>query len=237
MALANRSVELFLEDSGLATQFPDVLSIQSQFLGATQAGWSVEFSVEAVKKGKKLVFMALKARRTGTIDLFFTANYVYGSLSLNRANAEFEPRRMPRLPPITECVEYGSPFDSKYFDYKLSFIPKGTDPFRGKQKTAAYVGWRDGRTLDLASAVLLGDIWTDFRIFNEAIPLNGSVRASGSITMSVSFLNRPSEGCRFFVVDMEFGVTGGVGDYSLFMVSSTFPGLCFDLCFDQRFLF
>ncbi|KAI9006754.1 thioesterase-like superfamily-domain-containing protein [Hyaloraphidium curvatum] len=221
MALSNRAAQLYLRDTGNGDRFPDPISIQAQFLGPTKGARTVRFDVETVRQGKSIAYLQLRAgdKETGTV--YFAASFAYGSLRRDRADLDFEEMAMPRLPPLEDCEEYGSPFRSKYFDYKVSWIPKGTDPLNGKQKTAAYVGWRDGRPLDLASACLLGDIWTDFRIFHHIRRRPArQLRMSGSIAMTLHFFHVPSPGCKLFVSDMDTAITQGVGDYALHMWDS-----------------
>lgn len=203
LALSTRSAFMHLADTGDLEQFPHNLSIQAQFISANQPGWVIHMAVETIKTGKNIAYLQLRAVHAETNKIVWMISYVFGSLTRHRLPVEWEVAKAPPMPAPEDCKEFKSPFKSKFGEFKVQLIPRGTNPFRNKERVAAYMGFSDGRPIDMLSLSLFADLFTDHRMFRQIhrprdeivrIGKDGKVprgkigiRTSGTISMSVHF--------------------------------------------------
>lgn len=228
---------MHLEATNNALQFPHPISINSHFINANQPGWQLDLHIEIIKTGANLAYLQLVARHFDQKKqkeiIVWMINYVWGDLTKNKLPFEFETRKAPPMPPISECFDFHNPFKSKFGSYKLQLIPKGTNPWKSKTRIPAYMGWKDGVELDLLHATLFADLFTDHRMFatvnkprpqimragpKTPIPRGKiGIRTSGTITMAIHFMRPPTPGTKFFLMDTVVAMYNGVGDYEIQM--------------------
>ncbi|KAI9006307.1 thioesterase-like superfamily-domain-containing protein [Hyaloraphidium curvatum] len=234
MALSMRTALLHLEDTGQLARYPHPLSAQAQFIAPNKPGWIIEMTMETLRTGRNLAFLQLMARREGKV--IWSVDFVFNDFTKAQMPANFEVMEAPQIPPLEETVVYESPFRARFNDFIERRLEKGKDPFRSTTRVPAYLGFADGRPMDLLAASFFADLFTDQRFFasnfrranvvrfgpgNETVPRGKiGIRASGTITMSVHFFRPPPPDSRFFLMDTEIGVQQGVGDYEIQMFSA-----------------
>ena len=167
LALSTRAAMMHLEDTGDSAQFPHTLSIQAQFIAANAPGWRIHMSVETIKTGKNLAYLQLTSRNSATGKVVWMVSYVFGNLDRNRIPSEWEVAKAPPMPPVEECKEFKSPFKSRFGEFKTQLIPRGTHPFKNKERVPGYMGFSDSRNIDQLSCSLFADLFTDHRMFRE----------------------------------------------------------------------